>query len=71
MREKASKAVSWAVPGALIEDTGKTRAWRKQRVYVVGNGWSGKCGFNQAYGVASVIDGKSEAWESHALEEML
>ena len=54
-----------------IEGTGKIRARRKQRMYVMGNGWSGKCGFNQAYGVGSVIDGKSEAWESHVMEEML
>ena len=56
--------MSWAVPGALIEDTGKIRGQRKQRVYVMGNGWRGKCGFNQAYRVGSVIRGKSEAWES-------
>ena len=55
----------------VIEGTGKIRARRKQRMYVMGNGWSGKCGFNQAYGVGSVIDGKSEAWESHVMEEML
>ena len=30
----------------------------------MGNGWRGKCDFNQAYGVGSVIDGKSEARES-------